>query len=363
MRGTIAARRAAGAGATGLHYDGAMLVNAYATHRSPPALSFPHQLRGRRDRTDPELEPHLRGFIGFILRDGRAMTTTRYAVMRHLERVQHHVALDLAEDAVGAFRAWARAANAIVFHEDARVTDPDGRLLVHPETGEPERGAAVPFLADALERRARTQGLLEARAIATPHGLPPVVAEGEVALRAPEAVALRAVALFACALRAESLAAGQPIPPADIAARLPLARTAMSPNEGAFFDAAAPERQAIVNHVWRYESLALLLWALGELDELPFPTAIADVPALAKLMLARTSPEFPRAATLRAPSAILDALDLAFRLHWATTDARVRKSPAPLQGLEPGVVFERHHAANWLTQFGGAEWDDVETPT
>ncbi len=45
-----------------------------------------------------------------------------------------------------------------------------------------------------------------------------------------------------------------------------------------------------------------------------------------------------------------------------TTEARVRKTEAPA-GLEGGVVFERHHALNWLTRFGDAEWDDVETPT
>jgi hypothetical protein len=59
---------------------------------------------------------------------------------------------------------------------------------------------------------------------------------------------------------------------------------------------------------------------------------------------------------------LLDGLDLAYRLHWVTTDARV-KSMTPAVALEPGVVVERHHALNWLTRFDDAEWDDVETPT
>jgi hypothetical protein len=68
------------------------------------------------------------------------------------------------------------------------------------------------------------------------------------------------------------------------------------------------------------------------------------------------------AARLRPTGELLDALDLSFRLHWATTDARV-KNAAPPAGLEPGVVAERHHALNWLVRFQDAAWDDVETPT
>ena len=65
---------------------------------------------------------------------------------------------------------------------------------------------------------------------------------------------------------------------------------------------------------------------------------------------------------MRPASEILDALDLHYRLHWATTSARTKGEPAPA-GLEPGVVFERHYALNWLTCFQDAEWDDVDTPT
>lgn len=38
-----------------------LLINAYATHRDPPPLEFPHGLNARRDRSDPELGEHLRG--------------------------------------------------------------------------------------------------------------------------------------------------------------------------------------------------------------------------------------------------------------------------------------------------------------
>jgi hypothetical protein len=277
---------------------GTMLVNAYCTHRSPPPLAFAHTLRSRRDRSDPELGPHLRGFMGFVMGGGkRPMTQVRYHVLRHLERVRHQFALDVEDAQMNAFAAWAREANALVFLPD---TGPD--------------------------------------------------------------VAARCLALFACALRAESLGAGKQIPTAEIQQRLPLAFDAMSPKERAFFTAPAPERQEVVNHVWRYESLATLAWTVGAVSDLPPPTRLCDVPALARGMLGVNGDAFVQNAKLRPCPELLDALDVHFRFHWATTDARLKKTTAPA-GLDAGVVQERHYALNWLTRFEGAAWDDVQTPT
>ena len=102
--------------------------------------------------------------------------------------------------------------------------------------------------------------------------------------------------------------------------------------------------------------------AIGSvLAELPFPEATCDVAALAKTLVARDA-AFVSGARLRSTAEILDALDLTFRLHWATTDARVKKTPPP-NGVDPGVVAERHYALNWLVRFEDADWDDVTTPT
>jgi hypothetical protein len=89
---------------------------------------------------------------------------------------------------------------------------------------------------------------------------------------------------------------------------------------------------------------------------------VCDVPGLAKAMLKVDGPTFVREARLRATGEILDALDLHYRLHWATTEARMKEADPP-GGLEAGVVQERHYALNWLTRFQDADWDDVDTPT
>jgi len=341
-----------------------MLYNLYATRRDPPALSFAHTVLGRRDRSDPDLAAHLNGFIGFVMDRGRRpMTAMRYGVMRHIERVRHHLSVEVDDANGAALSAWALEVNAIVFTRDGAVRGPDGAILVDPVTGDPAPGAQIPYLADALRRKTATERDLAALGIHVPPSLPPIVSDMEVELRAASEVADRCLALFACALRAETLATSPPpMPPAEILARLPRAKPAMSPRERAFLHDEQPGDQDVIDHVWCYESLALLAWSLCLVPELPFPTSLCDVPGLAKAMLARQDVAIAREARLRPTEEILDALDRHYRIHWAVTEARVNGG-APAPDVEPGVVVERHRALNWLTRFEDAEWDEVDTPT
>ncbi len=66
---------------------------------------------------------------------------------------------------------------------------------------------------------------------------------------------------------------------------------------------------------------------------------------------------FINSLKLRSISEIMDASDLTYRLHWA-----VRNYGASLE-LDGGVVQERHHAINWLTNYDGEKWDWVATDT
>jgi Domain of unknown function (DUF4272) len=337
-----------------------MLVNVYCTHRRPTLPGFPHRLNARRDRSDPALAPHLDGFMGFVMQQGaRPMNQMRYHVLRHLARVQHQLSFEFDVAHVNAFAEWARAANGIVFLTDGSVRAPDGAILVDPATGDPEPGAELPYPDDALQRKTATERALAVRGIAVPRSLPPVVAEVEVEVRPASEVADRCRALFACAVRAESITAGQTLATSDIGVRVPGALEAMSPSERRFFEARSPDRQAVLNHVWRYEALAALLWAVHAQPALPFPERLCDVPKIAKTMLDAGSLPNARARDARE---VLDTLDLHYRIHWATTEARL-KNFAPPAGVDPGVVVERHRALNWLTRWADADWDDVDTPT
>ena len=69
------------------------------------------------------------------------------------------------------------------------------------------------------------------------------------------------------------------------------------------------------------------------------------------------------AAKLRPRKELLEQADLIYRLHWACVDARVMGMPAP-QGLEDGVVMERHRALFWLAGCDEmCPWDDVDLST
>jgi hypothetical protein len=347
----------------GAEHPMSVLINAYCTHRDPPPLAFPHELHGRRDRTDRNLSEHLNGFMGFVMRGGeREMTQSRYHVLRHIQRVQHHLSLDVADDDMDAFGEWAAAANAICFLPDETIRDPSGRILVDPESGDPEEGAEVPYPPDAIQRRARSNERLAELEVHVMPTLPPVISEVEIELRPAREVALRSFALFVVAVRAESLATNQELTVDELRQKRPRGFDALSPKETSFLDNPSPEQQAVIDHAWRYEALFLLQWALRWFDDLFLPTKICDVPRVARVMLQEDDDAMVRDAELRATSELLDALDLHYRLHWAVRQARLDETDPPAN-LESGVIAERHYALNWLTGFEDAEWDDVDTPT
>ncbi|MFO0660097.1 MAG: DUF4272 domain-containing protein [Polyangiaceae bacterium] len=343
-----------------------MIVNAYATVVSLPELTFAHRLVGRRDRTDPDLVSHLNGFMGFVMDSGRRpMTSTRYGTLRHIERCKHHLAFEVDEDndnVAEALGDWASDANAILLMQDGSILAPRGEVLVDPETGEPEMGAALPFPADAEARKSSTLRELSSKGIDILPILPPVVSEKEVELRAASEVAKRCLGLLTIALRAESLSIQKEISIDDLRSRIPRGLENLSPKEKAFLESARPDKKELTNFSWRYEAVCLLGWALGGLPTLDFPSTPTEIGPVVASLLEVDADVLIEKAELRATHEILDALDLHFRLHWATTQSRTRGSQAP-SGLDGGVIYERLYALNWLTSFEDADWDDVTTPT
>ncbi len=342
-----------------------LLVNAYSTLREPRWPDFlPHAAVQHRDHADPELANHLHGFVGYVNQAGDGqMTQSRYHLMRHVQRVRQHFSFEVDDSAFGDLAQWAEQANAVCFLADGSVRDPQGRVLI--SQGEPalDDQAQVPYPPDARERRAHHLAQLSAQGVRVPPSLPPVAGEGEARVRDAAAVRQRMLALFAVALRAEMLAAGD-APPAlhEVEGRLPGVTAALSPQERAFFAQAQPEQQMLANFGWRHESLAVLQWALGLADTLPQPTALCDVPLVAQRALDQAQAPARTLPTLRPLPELLDALDLHLRLHWAVRQAG-HTQQAPPAGLVPGVVYERHYALNWLLHFEDADWDEVDTPT
>ena len=335
-----------------------MLINAYSTLGhvlAPPPQANAANVRGL---DDPALAPHLGGFVNYVLGHGDGqMSAARYHLMRHVQRVRQHYLFELDEADLGALQPWLLQANAVCFLEDGSVRDPAGKVLLG-DALDPQ--AQVPYPVDAEQRRARSQQQLQAHAVHAPPSLPPVVGAAEAQLRAPAQVWARAQALLACALRAEALQAGDPpLSLAELAGRLPALPEALSPAEAAFIEHG--DAEAALPFGWRYESLAVLLWALGLSEVLPWPQATCAVPDVVGALLQKADSS-SEPATLRDTAELLDALDLHYRLHWAAREAQRQGAPMP-GALEGGVIYERHYALNWLFCFEQADWDDVDTPT
>ena len=343
--------------------SGEQLVNAYCTVLVLPPLDFEHQLQAKRDWQDPDLAPHLSGFVQHMLSRGDAqMTQRRYALMRHIERTQQQVSMGIDGAAWPAYLAWAQRANAISFLPSGSILDAQGRELLNLAGDETDPAAELPHPPDALARKARSEAELAAHSLRAPPSLPPVLGEPELRQREPAEVAARAYAALAAAVRAEALANGNDLSSDAILAHLPDAEDALSPQERAFMAEPAPDAQWVANTAWCYECVAVFAWALG-LRELPFPDAIVDVAPLTRSFIDAGGVEgLLDQAQPRAASELLDALDLSFRLHWCVRDAQLKQAPPP-EGVLPGVVMERHRALNWLVRFENADWDEVDAPT
>lgn len=349
----------------GADEDG-VVVNAYATVRELPPIDFPHQPFARRDLSDPELAPHLNGFTGYVMGRGDGqMTAMRYHLWRHVQRVRNQASMMVRDEDLPAMEDWARRANAVLFLPDGSVRAPDLAVLMTAdgEFGDP---AGLPYPADAVERRARSLARLDAMSPKPPASMPPSLGEAEAVLRPAPAVLERVLALFCVAEEGIALGDGSQRALPLMRERNPLGVAALSPQERAFVDAETPDAHAAIQMSWRYEALNVLLWALTPGSALESADAVVDAQALARQLLEIAKDGSARdKAALRPTADILDLLDLTWRQHWIVRQARQQGQDA-IDGLNPGVVMERHYALNWLTGFQNdldAGWDDIDTPS
>ncbi|OCG13600.1 hypothetical protein A9G24_07545 [Gilliamella sp. App6-5] len=338
-----------------------ILINAYSTVTHPPAIDFPCERLYHRGLDDAELMKHLDGFIGYVMQAGDGqMNSRRYALYRHIQRVKHQFTFEIEEDKFNKFTSWGWQANAIIFMPDGTIRNPDGDVLQYPD-GDMDLEAIVPYPPEALKRKTKTEQYLAKLGLHTPTHLPPVIAESEVILRTPDAVAKRAFAIMLTGIQAESFRENDPINPMEFKERCPTGFAALSNNERDFIYSEQPTEQDVIDMSWKYEALLPLQWAINWQSELPFADTICNVSSLVDEGMQHSEQDIST-MTLRPVSELLDALDLHYRLHWITTDFRM-KDKQPPASIISDVIQERHYALNWLTCFENADWDDVDTPT
>jgi hypothetical protein len=264
----------------------------------------------------------------------------------------------------------AEVLDAIIFWQGSKMLDKKGRLILDFEGRSGVRDLEVlvdaalldqhtPVTEAGMARKERTEAVLKGRKIPFVRTLPPIEGEEVAQIRPVEEVVGRALALMLVAVKAEGLED-------EIVQRVMAdfgIDAFLSPDERAFIADPAPDQQSTINFLWRYEGLWVMLWALGYIEELSFPDQICDVPR--SVTIIRESgghAGFLAGSKLRTTAGILDQCDLAYRLNWAVTDARLRGEPAPAN-MEAGVVYERHYALNWLRCYLDQDWDDVRADT
>jgi Domain of unknown function (DUF4272) len=208
----------------------------------------------------------------------------------------------------------------------------------------------------AQQRKARSIQQLQGEGVPTIEHLPALEEDEAVALPTQDAVIDRALGLFYIGLRSEGMSL-EDLKEVEKSFAL---NAKLSPWEAAFMATENPPQQDIVTANWRYESLWTLLWALGYVEKLAYPTEYCDVPFMAKTIFHSGLEGFRQKAKLRSKAAILDQADLHYRYHWATVNNRI-KGLEPPANIDASVVYEHRYALNWL--IGNCAWEDVAMHT
>ncbi len=130
--------------------------------------------------------------------------------------------------------------------------------------------------------------------------------DAEVEVQSPQEVAKRTLVLWAVELRAEGLGQKESH---QIISTLGL-WPALSPEEKKFLNDPDPDPDLCRSLVWHLEAIWVLLWALGHLPELPWPSGMCEVPKLVEAIKPYESdPAFIEHAALLPTATLLDAQD------------------------------------------------------
>lgn len=264
----------------------------------------------------------------------------------------------------------AEALDAIIFWQGNKMLNKKGELILDFEgksgvreldvtVDSTEFDALIPVTESGKARKTRTEEFLKSKKIPFASSLPPIEGDEMAQIRSLDEVTGRALALMAVAVKAEGL---EDDILKQVIAQFEIAQF-LSPREQAFIANPEPGQQDKINFIWRYEGLWVLLWALGYIEELPFPENICDVERSVGLLHGQGSLQaFRDNARLRSVAELLDACDLAYRLNWAAVSARLRNE-APPANMDASVIYERHYVLNWLRCYHGQAWDDVRPDT
>lgn len=120
--------------------------------------------------------------------------------------------------------------------------------------------------------------------------------------------------------------------------------------------------QDAIDVAWSYEAYWSLLWALGMVDDISYPSDICDCEKAIKTVGdSKDYEEFVNKCHLRDIEEILDMLDLYYRYHWACVEKQVNPD-TPIGKLNDEVVMERRRGLEWLVS-KEKDWNNISLDT
>lgn len=343
---------------------------------------------------EPQIPDHIKGFMGYVVHmSGGEVDDNIEGLLGFLGAVQCVIGCEIRPgfDDEGKAKSLIVSMactyeHCLMFAND-NIYSPFGQLLFGPEgeadyadlsaiTVRKTRVDPVETTERQQKRTARVRGILADRDVPDFAGHIRWIPDDEqIELRSSQEVARRVIAMHGvvCCARGRDRE--------DVLDELQAAGVMkdLSPEEAAFLQQQQPNPSEAQQLIWRLECLWVLMWALGYIKQFDWPDHMCDVDGQHERIFDATesTERFIASAKLRGRATILNAVEMITRIHWAIRQSMVEEKPIPqnLNWKQPsefvsvfecpsvGVVAERHRALNWLICFGGASWDDVDTPT
>ncbi|WP_343615994.1 DUF4272 domain-containing protein [Flavobacterium sp.] len=214
---------------------------------------------------------------------------------------------------------------------------------------------------DQIERKAKNEEILERENIKINKHLPCIESETETTIRSAKEIAERV-----SVLAVTNLVAFNSISPEEAIDYLQNYKLWELVTEGEKEFLANPTEDKKMYETWKCEGIWTLMWALKKVDTLDFPNEFCNLENISaeNYPVAKDKDpfEFINAVNeVRSKKEILDAADLYYRYNWACVDERIKGKQ--IENINPGIVYERQYALNWLIHYLDQDWDDVTCDT
>jgi len=214
---------------------------------------------------------------------------------------------------------------------------------------------------DQIERKAKNEAILERENIKINKHLPCIESEKETTIRSAKEIAERV-----SVLTVTNLVAFNNISSEEAVDYLQEYKLWESVTEGEKEFLANPTEDKKMYETWKCEGIWILMWALKKVDDLDFPNEFCDLGNIGEenYPVGKNKDPFKFINSIhevRSKKEILDAADLYYRYNWACVDERIKGNQ--IEGINPGIVYERQYALNWLIHYMDQDWDNVTCDT